>query len=191
MRGRGLGKSGILLERLKLTLLAAVILIGILLLGSLIPLGDEEGRLVQEELERLGERGLELGIFLNNFMIALLGLIPFLGPPILGYAVFHTGRFLGWLGVEHGMPPQLLIPFTLNLIILTGYGILEFLGYGAAAAESLAISYYAIRSRRLLGRELRMLPLMIGLIAGFLLAGAVIEAALIRSLESLAPGPAT
>jgi len=118
-------------------------------------------------------------------------LIPFLGPPILGYAVFHTGRFLGWLGVEHGMPPQLLIPFTLNLIILTGYGILEFLGYGAAAAESLAISYYAIRSRRLLGRELRMLPLMIGLIAGFLLAGAVIEAALIRSLESLAPGPAT
>ncbi len=191
MRGRGLGRAGILLERLKLTLLAAVILIGILLLGSLIPLGDEEGRLVQEELERLGERGLELGIFLNNFTIALLGLIPFLGPPILGYAVFHTGRFLGWLGVEHGMPPQLLIPFTLNLIILTGYGILEFLGYGAAAAESLAISYYAIRSRRLLGRELRMLPLMIGLIAGFLLAGAVIEAALIRSLESLAPGPAT
>jgi len=186
-----LGRAGILLERLKLTLLAAVILIGILLLGSLIPLGDEEGRLVQEELERLGERGLELGIFLNNFTIALLGLIPFLGPPILGYAVFHTGRFLGWLGVEHGMPPQLLIPFTLNLIILTGYGILEFLGYGAAAAESLAISYYAIRSRRLLGRELRMLPLMIGLIAGFLLAGAVIEAALIRSLESLAPGPAT
>ena len=191
MRGRGLGRAGILLERLKLTLLAAVILIGILLLGSLIPLGDEEGRLVQEELGRLGERGLELGIFLNNFTIALLGLIPFLGPPILGYTVFHTGRFLGWLGVEHGMPPQLLIPFTLNLIILTGYGILEFLGYGAAAAESLAISYYAIRSRRLLGRELRMLPLMIGLIAGFLLAGAVIEAALIRSLESLAPGPAT
>jgi len=190
MRGRGLGRAGILLERLKLTLLAAVILIGILLLGSLIPLGDEEGRLVQEELERLGERGLELGIFLNNFMIALLGLIPFLGPPILGYAVFHTGRFLGWLGVEHGMPPQLLIPFTLNLIILTGYGILEFLGYGAAAAESLAISYYAIRSRRLLKRELRILPLIVGLIAGFLLAGAVIEAALIRSLESLAPGPA-
>ena len=191
MRGRGLGKSGILLERFKLTLLAALVLIGILLLGSLIPLGDEEGRLVQEELERLGERGLELGIFLNNFMIALLGLIPFLGPPILGYAVFHTGRFLGWLGVEHGMPPQLLIPFTLNLIILTGYGILEFLGYGAAAAESLAISYYAIRSRRLLKRELRILPLIVGLIAGFLLAGAVIEAALIRSLESLAPGPAT
>ena len=191
MRGRGLGRAGILLERLKLTLLAAVILIGILLLGSLIPLGDEEGRLVQEELERLGERGLELGIFLNNFAIALLGLIPFLGPPILGYAVFHTGRFLGWLGVEHGMPPQLLIPFTLNLIILTGYGILEFLGYGAAAAESLAISYYAIRSRRLLKRELRILPLIVGLIAGFLLAGAVIEAALIRSLESLAPGPAT
>ena len=190
MRGRGLGRAGILLERLKLTLLAAVILIGILLLGSLIPLGDEEGRLVQEELERLGERGLELGIFLNNFAIALLGLIPFLGPPILGYAVFHTGRFLGWLGVEHGMPPQLLIPFTLNLIILTGYGILEFLGYGAAAAESLAISYYAIRSRRLLKRELRILPLIVGLIAGFLLAGAVIEAALIRSLESLAPGPA-
>lgn len=191
MRGRGLGGAGILLERLKLTLLAALILIGILLLGSLIPLGDEEGRLVQEELERLGERGLELGIFLNNFMIALLGLIPFLGPPILGYAVFHTGRFLGWLGVEHGMPPQLLIPFTLNLIILTGYGVLEFLGYGAAAAESLAISYYAIRSRRLLKRELRILPLIVGLIAGFLLAGAVIEAALIRSLESLAPGPAT
>ncbi|MCD6420890.1 MAG: hypothetical protein J7L17_00575 [Thaumarchaeota archaeon] len=184
-----MSKIKILLERLKLTLLAALILMGVLLLGSLIPLGDEEGRLVQEELERLGGEGLELGIFLNNFRIALLGLIPFLGPPILGYAVFHTGRFLGWLGVEQGMPPQLLIPFTLDMIILTGYGILEFLGYGAAAAESLTISYYAIRSRSLLKRELRILPLMVGLSAGFLLAGAVIEASLIRFLEGL--GPAT
>ena len=174
----------ILGRRLRLAILISIILIGLMLAGSLIPLGAEEGEKIREELERLGGEGLEQGIFLNNFTIALIALIPFLGPIIMGYVVFHTGRFLGWMGLELGMPPYHLIPFTLGTIILTGYGILEFLGYGVAVSESLTLSYYILRARALLRSELKILLIVIGVIALLLFLGAVIEAALIKALES-------
>jgi len=174
----------ILGRRLRLAILISIVLIGLMLTGLLIPLGAEEGEKIREELERLGGEGLEQGIFLNNFMIALMALIPFLGPAIMGYVIFHTGRFLGWMGLELGMSPYHLIPFTLRAIILPGYGILEFLGYGVAVSESLTLSYYILRARTLLKSELKILLIIIGVIALLLFLGAVIEAALIKALES-------
>jgi len=174
----------ILGRRLKLAILISIVLMGLMLAGSLIPLGAEEGEKIREKLEKLGGEGLEQGIFLNNFTIALIALTPFLGPLIMGYVVFHTGRFLGWMGLELGMSPYHLIPFTLGTIILTGYGILEFLGYGIAVSESLTLSYYILRARTLLRSELKILLIVIGVIALFLFLGAVIEAALIKALES-------
>ena len=107
--------------------------------------------------------------------------IPFAGPPIAGYIVFHTGRFLGWISAQSGIPLTFMILFSLLLIVLSGYGVLEFLGYGVMTAESLMISYYILKARQLLRRELRIL-LIATLISALLLAlGAIIEAALIRS----------
>ncbi|RLE47603.1 MAG: hypothetical protein DRJ31_08605 [Candidatus Methanomethylicota archaeon] len=173
-------------RRLKLAIPVSIILIMLMLAGSLIPLGAEEGEKIGEELEKLDERGLEQGIFLNNFAIALTALAPFLGPIIMGYVAFHTGRFLGWIGLELGMPPQELIPLALERIILTGYGLLEFLGYGMAVSESLTLSYYILRARKLLRNEIRILPAIIGIIALLLLLGALIEAALIKALQNMA-----
>jgi len=166
---------------MKLSIIVTLILLGLLMAGAFIPLGDEEGEVLKRELEKLGEDSLELGIFLNNFGVALLAAIPFAGPPIAGYIVFHTGRFLGWISAQSGIPLTFMILFSLLLIVLSGYGVLEFLGYGVMTAESLMISYYILKARQLLRRELRIL-LIAMLISALLLAlGAIIEAALIRS----------
>ncbi|MCD6312827.1 MAG: stage II sporulation protein M [Thaumarchaeota archaeon] len=178
----------ILIARIKLALLVTLVLIGLLMAGSLSPLGYEEGKAIEEELKKLGEDSLELEIFLNNFSVALLSAIPFLGPFIMGYVIFHTGRFLGWVLAQSGMPPSFGIPLTLLLIFLTGYGILEFMGYGILVAESITISYYILRARRLLRRELKILLLIVLISAALLALGAIIEAAFIRSQEELLEG---
>lgn len=174
--------SRILVARMKLAFIITVIFLGLLMAGAFIPLGAEEGEALEKELEKLGENSLELGIFLNNFGVALLAAIPFAGPPIAGYIIFHTGRFLGWISVQSGIPLTFVIPFALLLILFSGYGILEFLGYGVATAESLTISYYILKSRRLLKRELKILLITILISALLLALGAIIEAALIRSI---------
>lgn len=179
----------LLLRRLKLGVLVAVLLMGLMAAGAFFPLGDEEGLELQRRLESLDESGLELGIFSNNVLVALLGAIPFAGPPLAGYIVFNTGRFLGWLSAQLGLPAGLMLAIMLPLTILTGYGLLEFLGYGLAVAESLTLSYYMARRRELLRRELRMLPLALGVSALFLALGAVLEAALIRFLPAILGGP--
>lgn len=164
-----------------------LILIGLMIGGTIYPLGDEEGREIQESLEKLGEDNLELNIFSNNMIVALLGTIPFAGPPIAGYIAFNTGRFLGWASAQLGIPTNLIIAIALLTILLTGYGLLEFLGYGVAVAESITISYYILGKRWLLRSELKILLLAIALSALFLALGAIIEAALIRELGGL-PG---
>ena len=177
-----------LIARIKLALPVTLLLVGLLVAGALSPLGDDEGRAIEEELRKLGRDSLELEIFLNNFSVALLSAIPFLGPLILGYVIFHTGRFLGWVLAQSGIPPSLGIPLTLLLIFLTGYGIFEFMGYGILAAESLMISYYILRARQLLRRELKMLLIIVLISAALLALGAIIEAAFIRSQEELIEG---
>ena len=178
----------ILIARIKLALLVTLILVGLLVAGALSPLGDEEGRAIEEELRKLGQDSLELEIFLNNFSVALLSAIPFLGPLIMGYVIFHTGRFLGWVLAQSGMPPSFGIPLILLLIFLTGYGILEFMGYGVLVAESVTISYYILRARQLLRRELKILLIIVLVSAALLALGAIIEATFIRSQEELIEG---
>ena len=175
----------LIVKRLKLALIIMVTLIGLLIAGAFFPLSDEEGGEIQESLERLEEGDLELGIFSNNMLVALLGIIPFAGPPLAGYIVFNTGRFLGWTSAQMGIPVNLMIAMTILIILLTGYGILELLGYGVAIAESITISHIILRRRWLLRGELKMLLMAIALSALLLALAAVIEAALVKSLGGI------
>lgn len=176
----------IIVERLKFSLIIAAILIGLMLAGTLYPMSDEEGWEIQEALEKqLSKDNLELKIFSNNMMVALLGMIPFAGPPLTGYIAFNTGRFLGWTSAQMGISVEIMTALTIIIILATGYGILEFLGYGVTVAESLTISYYTLRKRRLLRKELKILLIAVALSALFLALGAVIEAALVRSFGNI------
>lgn len=175
----------LVVERLKLALIIMILLIGLLLAGAFFPMSNKEGREMEESLEKLGKENLELGIFSNNMLVALLGVIPFAGPPLAGYIIFNTGRFLGWTSAQMGIPANLMIAMTILIILLTGYGILELLGYGVAIAESLTISNIILRRRWLLRGELKMLLIAIALSALLLALAALIEAALVKSLGSV------
>lgn len=175
----------LIMERLKLALIIMVILIILLMAGAFFPMSDEEGKMIEENIERLGEGNLELGIFSNNMLVALLGIIPFAGPPLAGYIVFNTGRFLGWASIQTGIPANLMIAMMILIILLTGYGILELLGYGVAIAESITMSHIILRRRGLLRGELKMLLIAIAISALLLAIAAVIEAALVKSLGGI------
>ncbi|RLF99263.1 MAG: hypothetical protein DRN47_03950 [Candidatus Wolframiiraptor sp.] len=99
----------------------------------------------------------------------------------MGYVIFHTGRYLGWISAQTGIPAILSIFFT----VVTVYGVLEFMGYGLATTESLTISYQILRARHLLRKEVKFLLIVVALSAALLLAAAFIEGALIHALERL------
>ncbi|MCD6536663.1 MAG: stage II sporulation protein M [Thaumarchaeota archaeon] len=174
----------VLITRLKFAAIITVLLFALLAIGSAFPLGGEEAEELTKRLEEMGGENLELQIFLNNFLITMIGYIPFIGPCIMGYAIFHTGRYLGWISAQTGIPAILSIFFT----VVTVYGVLEFMGYGLAAAESLTISYQILRARHLLRDEVKFLVIVVALSAALLLAAAFIEGALIHVLEQLSPG---
>lgn len=170
-----------LIRRMKFTAIVTIILFLLLSIGSMIPLEDNEAEKVTEQLNQLRGEHIELKIFLNNLVVSLLSYIPFAGPCILGYTIFHTGRYLGWISNQMGIPSLLVLSFT----IVTVYGIFEFLGYGVATTESITLSYYLIRSRKLLKREIKILILSIAISMTLLLIGALIESSLIRAMEKI------
>lgn len=172
-----------LTARLALAFIAVIILFGILWAGSCFPLESEEAETLSRSLGELMEGNLELRIFLNNFLVAIIGHIPFIGSGVMGYIIFYTGRYLGWLSAQIGIPPALLILFA----IIAVYGILEFMGYGVAATESIIMTHRIVYARHALRKEIRFLLIMVFLSAVFLLAAALIEGTLIRALKTLSP----
>ncbi|RLG00379.1 MAG: hypothetical protein DRN47_01635, partial [Candidatus Wolframiiraptor sp.] len=102
----------VLITRLKFAAIITVLLFAILAIGSAFPLGDEEAEELAKRLEEMSGENLELQIFLNNFLITMIGYIPFIGPCIMGYVIFHTGRYLGWISAQTGIPAILSIFFT-------------------------------------------------------------------------------
>ncbi|MCS7132338.1 MAG: stage II sporulation protein M [Nitrososphaeria archaeon] len=157
-----------------------ILLFSVFTMGSFFPMGREEAEELTKRLEEIIGENVEVQIFLNNFMIAVLGCIPFIGPCIMGYTIFNTGRYLGWISAQTGVPVIVSIFFTIIMV----YGLLEFMGYGLATAESLTISYQILRARHLLKREVKFLLIALGLSAALLLAAAFVEGALIRVLEA-------
>jgi len=177
----------LLLSRLKYSTFIMIVLIVLFALGPLAPLTTEEGRQIEEYIGGVMEGNIALGIFLNNFIIALIACVPFIGAPFMAYIAFNTGRFMGWSFLKFGLPTELAIPATLLTVLLSGFGLLEFMGYAVMVCESLVltrkIGQQIVRKRfDNVKEDLKELLTMIGM-AGFLLAvAAVIEAHLISIL---------
>lgn len=171
--------NSVLITRLKLAVVVTILLFCIFAVGSFLPLGNEEAEELTKRLEEIVGENLEIQIFLNNFLITVMGYIPFIGPCIMGYAIFNTGRYFGWISMKNGIPSIFLIAF----MVITLYGLLEFLGYGLATTESITISYQIFRARRLLKGEIKFFLVMMALSAALLLVAALIEGALIHALE--------
>lgn len=160
--------------RVFIAIISAAILYALFALGSLTEMTVSEAERRMSELnEFLRGRTTPLGIFSNNFVISLIMLIPLLGPVLGGYIVYNTGTFLAAIAISTNTD----VGFLLILPLLSVYGFLEFVGYGAMASESMLLLYAGVRKR--LREEVRTLPIIIGVAAAVLGLAALIEFGLI------------
>jgi len=126
-------------------------------------------------------------IFVNNFKVATVELIPAVGIAVLGISIYETARVVEAIGVIKGVGVGLALA---NLFFLPSTW-LELPAYAIAAAES-GYLVHAIylgfkRGRSYLLRELRFLIVNIVLIAAVLMVAAVFEVSEIQ-LATAIPG---
>ena len=172
--------------RMVLAVILTFALFVLLALSSLTPMNREEAESLSKEAEEFvrGKSG-AMDIFLNNMLITLLAFIPFIGIPIMGYVIFQTGRVIGAISIESGVPSLLLILF----IIISVFGAIEFLAYGTAIAENILFSYSIVKKTYRM--EFRWLLISLGVSALLLLFAAFIESLLIQYFTQFYPGITT
>lgn len=172
------------INRILLVIFITIILFIILGIGSAMPLSEEEAKQLMEQFKDLARNLSMFKIFMNNFTVALLSFIPFIGVGIMGFVIFQTGKFLGYISNQSGIHPALLILFT----IITVYGLIEFLGYGVAVSEGIIFSYLIVKKK--FRSEIKWLLISIGITAALLLAAAALETFLVTILKGFIPASA-
>jgi len=166
--------------RILTALICTIILYAIFVIGSITPVDINTAQdMIKEFRDLVAGINSAFDIFLNNFTISLLMAIPAIGAIIGGWIVYNTGLIISSFASLEGISVALL----LILPIITIYGVLEFIGYGAMMSEGMLL-IYAIR-RKGLRAELKILPIIILISAGILGLAAVIEFSLLEFAQSI------
>jgi hypothetical protein len=146
-------------------------------IGSLIPISPQSAQQVSNQLNQTVNQNKASGtlpeyIFVNNFSICLVMFIPIIGPILGFFILFDTGYAFSAIAQVQGVPSLLLIFAEL----LTPVFWIEFTAYSIAISESIWLM------RRLLQKrvwELKNTVILIGVCAGLLALGAIVETWLI------------
>jgi uncharacterized membrane protein SpoIIM required for sporulation len=109
--------------------------------GQLAP--PEEVKRAVEDVEKLREQASFTFIFLNNYKLALVAVIPLFGAVQHGFVQFNTGYIIGALATNGKVSGFALAAALLAM----PHGMLEYMAYTFAAAESLALTYAAVRRK--------------------------------------------
>lgn len=166
--------------RITVAIICTVALYAVFIVGSITPVeADKAQEMVEEFRDLVSGINSALDIFLNNFVISLIMVVPALGIIIGGWIVYNTGLIVSSFASLEGVNVALF----LVLPIITIYGILEFIGYGTMMSEGVLL-LYAIRKKSIKS-ELKILPIVIVISAGFLGLGALIEFALLTITQSI------
>jgi hypothetical protein len=145
--------------------------------GSFLPISHQDAQTISNQLNETlnthkSDNSLTEYIFFNNFSICLLMFVPIIGP-ILGFIIlFDTGAALGAITSVQGYP----VAIGLLSLILTPVFWLEFAAYSTAMAESIWLFRRLLQQRWL---ELKNTAILIGICAGILIVGALVEVWLI------------
>lgn len=165
-------------KRILTIILVFVVAFAITAIGSLVPVDKGEAKKVSDDLNQtvssLSDQGVLMQyIFGNNFLICLLMFVPIIGP-LLGFLImYNTGTAIGAIATASGTSPLL----ALVALFVTPVAWLEFAAYSTAISESVWLFLRLIRGKGL--RELRNTSIFIAICAVLLVAGAIVEVALI------------
>jgi len=165
-------------KRILSTIAVLVVALVVTVIGSLMPISAQEAEQINSDLNQtvssLSENGaLMQYIFGNNFFICLLMFIPVVGPLLGVLILFNTGTAIGAIAVAGGYPVALAF-FALFLTPVTW---LEFAAYSTSMGESVWLFRRILQGRG--KHEFKNACLFITICAVLLLAGAVVETALI------------
>ncbi len=116
-------------------------------------------------------------IFFNNFGLTLIGFVPFFGFAFEMFLEFNTGYAFGALSQVYHVSNVLAVLVTLA----TPVGVLEYVSYFFASAESLILAYSATRGE-LRNRFVNHSWKTILFVAVLLFISAIVEAAMIGRL---------
>ncbi len=145
--------------------------------GTLVPLSTEDATTIYNQVNQtLTENNdfasLTGAIFVNNFSLCLIMFIPVAGAVFGFFTLFSTGTAIGAISMVQGFPAIL----QLILLMITPIFWLEFVSYSVGMTESIWL-FRRLTQRR--WRELKWTAIAIGVTAGLLAIGAVVEAWLI------------
>ncbi|XHH07661.1 MAG: stage II sporulation protein M [Candidatus Bathyarchaeia archaeon] len=145
--------------------------------GTLVPLTAEEAQTINDQVNQTLVENDDLAsltgaIFVNNFMLCLIMFIPVAGAVFGMFVLFSTGTAIGAISMVQGMPAGL----TILLLMITPIFWIEFASYSLGMTESIWLFRRLTQKR---WRELKWTAIFIGVTAGLLAIGAVVEAWLI------------
>lgn len=164
-------------KRIYTFLVIFIIAVLLTIVGSLLPINAKDAQQLSNSLNQTVNQNKASGtlpqyIFSNNIGICLRMFIPILGP-IWGFAILaNTGYALGAISQVQGVSPLLEI----LVLILTPVFWLEFTSYSIAISESIWLLRRLMQQR---GGELKNTVILIGVCAGLLAVGAIVETWLI------------
>ena len=178
-------------KRIYLPIIIFIFSIIILVVGSSITLSSDDAYKISDQLnktlsERQENNTLTNFIFLNNFSICLLMFIPIVGAGLGLFVLFETGLALSAIAFTQGFPTWL----ALASLVVTPVFWLEFTAYSIAMAQSIWLFRRLFQlsqpnRRQIILRELKWTGAFVGLCAGLLIVGAVIEVWLINFASSI------
>lgn len=163
-------------RRLILLAIASLAFVAFFNLGANSEINEQDAKSITEQFREMVKDIDAIGIFLNNFRIALAMFIPALGIAVGLFSAYSTGLVFKALVVTTpelaGIPPL--------LVLATPFGIMEVVSYGIAMSQSGILLHNIIQKR---GYRLVIIPtlILIGIVCALLLAGAFIEYYMIRT----------
>ncbi|MBA3977047.1 MAG: stage II sporulation protein M [Nitrosopumilus sp.] len=120
----------------------------------------------------------EIGIFLNNYKIALVMFIPVIGIVVGSFSAFSTGL------IFNSIVNLSNVNFANPLIVfLTPFGILELVSYGLAISRG-GIFLFEILKKSISKKSILYLFVEIGLVSIMLFVGALIEWSMIENIPN-------
>lgn len=151
-----------------------VLTIVVTLAGTLVPLSAEDANTLSKEVnqtlvENRDFPSLTAAIFINNFRLCLIMFIPIFGAVFGFFVLFSTGTALAAISMSTGIPVFLNFFF----LMITPIFWLEFISYSLGITMSIWL-FRRLTQRR--WHELKWTAMAIGITAGLLAIGAIVEA---------------
>ena len=158
-----------------------VTIVGILIPQSPQQIANENNDLntTQQQIQKMDLAHRTAAIFLNNFEICLLMFVPFVGIVLGTFVLFNTGAVLAAQTITLNASNTTSFPpiLVFALLFLFPFTWLEFISYATALSEGLMLLRRGLQGEW--KHEIKNLGKLILITAALLLAGALIEAALI------------